>query len=399
VVQGVIEALDARTAAGSLAGQGIVPLDIQAAAEERAGSPDVMAAVRQWMGQGGVSKVDLQLFSRQMNTLLKAGVPILRALEGLRQSATNPRLADVLADVLDNLQAGRELSACFARHPRVFDQFYCSMIQVGEITGQLDEMFLRLHQHLEFEREMSDRVTTALRYPGFVVVAMGMALVVINVFVVPAFAKVFASFHAELPLMTRMLIGFSDFTVRYGWALLFAVAGCSVLFRWWVRTQAGRLAWDHLKMQLPIAGTIVTKATLARFCRSFALSLRSGVPITTGLPAVALAVDNAHVRRVIEKMRDGIERGDSLLKNAIASRVFTPVVLQMIAVGEETGDLDGMMEEIAEFYQREVDSQLKSLSAQIEPILIIGLGVLVLVLALGVFLPMWDLGRVSQGRG
>jgi MSHA biogenesis protein MshG len=123
------------------------------------------------------------------------------------------------------------------------------------------------------------------------------------------------------------------------------------------------------------------------------------VPITTGLPAVALAVDNAHVRRVIEKMRDGIERGDSLLKNAIASRVFTPVVLQMIAVGEETGDLDGMMEEIAEFYQREVDSQLKSLSAQIEPILIIGLGVLVLVLALGVFLPMWDLGRVSQGRG
>lgn len=397
-VQGVIEALDARTAAGSLAGQGIVPLDIRASAEA-AGSIDVLAELRKWLNSGGVSKADLQLFSRQMNTLLKAGVPILRALEGLRQSATSQRLAGVLADVLDNLQSGRELSACFARHPKVFDPFYCSMIQVGEITGQLDEMFMRLNQHLEFERDMAERVKSALRYPSFVVAAMVMGLVVINVFVVPAFATVFASFHAELPLMTRILIGFSNFTVRYGWALALGSAGAYALFKWWIGTQEGRLAWDHIKMRLPIAGPIVTKATLARFCRSFALSLRSGVPITTGLPAVALAVDNAYVRRVIEKMRDGIERGDSLLKNAIASRVFTPVVLQMIAVGEETGDLDGMMEEIAGFYQREVDVQLKGLSAQIEPILIIGLGLMVLVLALGVFLPMWDLGRVSQGHG
>ena len=397
-VQGKLDAMSMQAAAASLGGQGITPLTIQSAGTTATASTvDVMASLKDMLGSG-VSHQDLQLFSRQMNTLLKSGVPILRALEGLRQSANNAAFATVIAEVLANLQAGRELSACFSRHPKVFNQFYCSMIQVGEVTGQLDEMFFRLYEHLEFERDMQERVKTALRYPAFVMTAMAGAMVVINLFVIPAFSKVFASFHAELPLVTRILIGFSSFMLNYWWLLLLIFVATTLGFKSWVNTKAGRLWWDRLKMHLPIAGTIVTKATLARFCRSFALSLRSGVPITTGLASVALAVDNAFMRRVIERMKEGIERGDSVLKNAIASKVFTPVVLQMIAVGEETGDLDGMMQEVAEVYQREVDTQLKTLSAQIEPIMIVGLGAMVLVLALGIFLPMWDLGSVSQGK-
>jgi MSHA biogenesis protein MshG len=399
-VRGSLDALSAQAVASSLGGQGITPLTIQAAAT----APGLGLGLEQawaWLQdrlQPGISQQELQLFSRQMHTLLRAGVPILRALEGLRQSATHPAFALVLADVLEQLQAGRELSSCFAKHPKVFSYFFCSMIQVGEVTGQLDEMFLRLSQHLEFERDLAERVRVALRYPSFVVLAMAGALVGINLLVIPAFSKVFASFHAELPMLTRVLIGFSDFMLHDWWLLGGAAAGGWMAFKAWVSRPTGRFRWDRLKMRLPIAGTLVTKATLSRFCSSFALSLRSGVPITTGLATVALAVDNAYMRRIIEQMKEGIERGDSVLRNAVDAKVFTPVVLQMISVGEETGDLDGMLQEIAAVYQREVDSQLKNLSAQIEPILIVAMGALVMLLALGVFLPMWDLGSVTQGR-
>jgi len=399
-VRGSLEALSPLAAASALGGQGITPLTIQASKAEF----DLFQRLSEawdWLEdrfQSGASQQELQLFSRQMHTLLRSGVPILRALEGLRQSATNPSFALVLADVLEQLQARRELSTCFVRHPKVFSFFYCSMIQVGEVTGQLEEMFLRMSHHLEFERDLQERVKVALRYPTFVLLAMAGALVGINILVIPAFSKVFASFHAELPLLTRVLIGFSDFMVHFWWLLLAAVAGGVMGFRAWVSRPSGRRLWDRYKMNLPIAGTLITKTVLARFCSSFALSLRSGVPITTGLATVAMAVDNAYMRQVIERMKEGIERGDSVLRNATEARIFTPVVLQMISVGEETGDLDGMLQEIAGVYQREVDYQLKNLSAQIEPILIVLMGALVLLLALGVFLPMWDLGSVTQGH-
>ena len=396
-VQGSLDALTVQAAASSLGGQGITPLTIQASkgSQGQPAGDALMQRIKKAI-EPKVTRQDLQLFSRQMHTLLRAGVPILRALEGLRQSATNPAFALVIADVLENLQSGRELSLCFARHPAVFNYFYCSMIQVGEVTGQLDEMFQRLYKHLEFEHDMIDRVKSALRYPSFVMMAMAGAMVVINLVVIPSFAKVFDSFHADLPLLTRVLIGFSNFMVGYWWLLLGLMAGMFYGFKGWIKNPVGQLWWDRFKMRLPIAGSIVTKATLSRFCSSFALSLRSGVAITAGLATVALAVDNAYMRRIIERMKDGIERGDSVLKNAVDAKIFTPVVLQMVAVGEETGDLDGMMQEVANLYQREVDSQLKSLSAQIEPILIVVLGAMVLVLALGIFLPMWDLGSVSQ---
>jgi MSHA biogenesis protein MshG len=213
--------------------------------------------------------------------------------------------------------------------------------------------------------------------------------------VIPAFATVFKSFGADLPLPTRILVACSDFTLAYGWLLAIAAVAAFFGARAWIGTPAGRLAWDRWKLKFPLAGKIVLKATLARFARSFSLSLKSGVPVEQALSVVASTVDNAHVAQKVDGMRSGVERGESILRAAAGTGVFTPVVLQMIAVGEETGAVDELLDEVAQLYTNDVQYDLKTLAQQIEPVLIVFLGVLVLVLALGVFLPVWDLGRVA----
>ena len=390
LVRGVLEGPDSGGVAGQLSGQGITPVEIVAT-----GAPAGKGGARFRLFREKISAEDVMLFSRQMYTLLKAGVPILRALAGLQESTQNKAFAAIIGEIRSALDSGRELSVALRQHPKVFSPFYVNMIQVGEMTGMLEEVFLRLFYHLDFERGMRERVRSALRYPTFVVIALVIAVTVINLFVIPAFAKVFAGFKAELPLMTQVLIATSNFFVNFWPLLLAGVVAAVVGFRAYVATPVGRYQWDEIKLRLPLAGRIILTATLARFSRSFALASRSGVPIVQGLNSVAEVVDNAFIAKRIGQMRDGVERGESVLSTAAATGVFTPVVLQMIAVGEETGELDDLMQEVAEMYEREVDYALKSLSAQIEPILIVSLGVLVLILALGVFLPIWDLGKVA----
>jgi len=397
LVAGVLEGLDAGAIADQLFGSGVTPLDIspttrKATSGAAGGSKE---SLRERLFKQKVTSLDVQLFSRQIYTLLKSGVPIMRGLAGLQESSVNKSFAAVIRDLRESLDAGRELSVAMRRHSEVFTPFYLAMVRVGEMTGRLEEVFLRLFDHLEFDRDMRERVKTALRYPMFVIIAMVAAMVVVNVFVIPQFEKVFSSFHAELPLMTRILIGFSRFTVAWWPALAAGGFGAVFGFRAWTRTGAGRLAWDRYKLRLPIAGKIIHKATMARFARSFALSLRSGVPIVQALTVVSQTADNAYLAMRIEQMRDGVERGESILRTATNAQVFTPIVLQMIAVGEESGSLDDLMDEIAMMYEREVDYELKTLSSQIEPILITFLGAMVLVLALGIFLPIWDLGKAA----
>ena len=390
LVEGLLEGVSSGGVADVLLGRGITPVSIN---ETRA--PAKAAGGGLALFKPKVEHVDILLFSRQIHTLLKAGVPIIRALNGLQDSATNPAMKDVIRDVRESLEGGRELSASLARHPKVFTPFYLSMVRVGEATGLLDEIFLRLFEHMEFERYMREQVKSALRYPMFVVIAMAAAIVVVNLFVIPAFAKVFQGFGAELPLMTRILLGFSNFMITWWPALLIGLVAGIFAFRSWVATRGGRMQWEALVLRLPIAGKIVRKAAMARFARSFALGMRSGVPIMQALTNSSQTVDNSYIGAKIEGMRDTVERGESVLRSAIASGFFSPVVLQMLAVGEESGALDDMMEEVGEMYQREVEYELKTLGQQIEPILIVCLGALVLVLALGIFLPMWDLGKVA----
>ena len=396
LVRGVLENADSGAIADQLLTSGVSPINISPAS-----GPQALAG-EGWLRRLSSEKVtleDMVLFSRQMYTLLKSGVPILKALAALQESAVRIGFANMLQDLRTSLDSGRDLSTAMRRHPKVFGPFYISMVRVGELTGALEEVFLRLFHHIEFEKEIKDQVSQALRYPIFVIVVMSIALVIVNLFVIPAFARIFANFHAELPLMTRVLIGFSDFMVQYWPALLGLVAGAYILFRVWVGTPAGLYKWDQMKIRIPIAGKIILKATLARFARSLSIALKSGVPIVQALSVVEQVVDNAYVGQRIEQIREGVERGESLLRTAVTTGVFTPVVLQMISVGEEAGELDELLREVAEMYQREVEYELKTLSSQIEPILIVMLGGLVLVLALGVFLPMWDMGQAALGSG
>ncbi len=396
LVNGSLEAMSASAVADQLLLQGITPLEIKPAPKQEDGAG---LKFNLTLFAEKVRHVDVLLFSRQIYTLLKAGVPIMRALAGLQESSSNGAMKRLLQEVRESLDSGRELSASLARHSTVFPPFYLSMVRVGEMTGRLEEIFLRLFYHLDFEQFMRNQVKSALRYPSFVVAAMAIAIVVVNIWVIPAFAQVFKGFNAKLPFMTQLLINFSDFMVADWPYLLAGLIGAIFAFRAWVATPMGRYLWDRTKLRVPIAGKIVEKATLARFSRSFALAVRSGVPVVQAMSVVAQTVDNVFIADKIEKMREGVERGESVLRTAISARVFTPIVLQMVAVGEESGALDDMMEEVADMYQREVEYELKNLSQQIEPILIVALGILVLILALGIFLPIWDLGRVAFKRG
>lgn len=395
-VSGQLEAMTENGVADQLRAIGVVPVHIAAAVvavEEKA------EGWLERLTRKPVVDEDLMIFSRQMYTLNKAGVPILRAFSGLQASASKPAMVELLKDIRSSLDQGRELSAAMARHQDLFGGFYIAMIRVGEMTGRLTEVFLRLNEHMEFERDVRERIKQAMRYPTFVMIAMAVAIVILNIFVIPVFAKVFAGFNAELPLITRGLLGFSSWMLKW-WPLLIALGiGVWVGVRAYLRTTAGRYRWDARKLKLPIIGEIILKATLARFARSFALSSQSGVPLVQALTVVAQTVDNAFIGARIEQMRDGIERGESISRCAAATGVFTPVVLQMINVGEETGELDNLLFEIAGMYERETDYNIKGLSAAIEPILLAVIGVLVLLLALGVFLPLWNMGQAAMGRG
>jgi MSHA biogenesis protein MshG len=396
LVEGIVDAVTSDAVAAQLMAGGVVPVSIEP-------TLDAVSVVDggSWLQAllaKPVTMEDALVLTRQFYTLQKAGVPILRALAGLEASTTHPGIVSLLQDVRASLDQGRELATAFARHPAVFSPFFIAMTRVGELTGKLTEVFKRLAEHLEFELDIRARIKQALRYPIMVLIAMAIALVVINVFVLPKFADVFAHFKTELPLMTRILLGFSAWTLKW-WPMVVAGGiGLGLAWRNWIATASGRYTWDRFKLKLPIAGDIVLKATLARFARSFALASSSGVPISQAMTVVAQTVDNAYIGARIEQMRDGVERGESISRCATATGVFTPIVLQMIAVGEETGELDTLMIEIAQMYERETDYAIKGLSAAIEPIMLAVIGAMVLVLALGVFLPLWNLGQAAQGR-
>ena len=401
LVTGSTEAENDGAVADQLLAAGVTPIEVRRVnavgggeAGQIAGAPQMLQAL---LGQR-VSAEETLVLSRQLYTLQKAGVPLLRSLAGLQASTPRLPMIQLLGDLRASLDQGRELSAGMARHPGVFSAFYVAMVQVGEMTGKLTEVFLRLAEHLEFELDVRARIKQALRYPTMVLVAIVSAIIVINIFVLPTFATMFAGFKAELPLMTRVLLGVSSFTLRF-WPLgLAAGIGGTVLLRSWLATERGRYLWDRQQLRLPVIGDIVRKATLARFARSFAMASKSGVPISQAMTVVARTVDNAWIGARIEQMRDGVERGESLSRCAAAAGVFTPVVLQMIAVGEETGELDTLLIEIAGMYERETDHAIKGLSAAIEPLLLLVIGGMVLVLALGVFMPLWSMGQAAMGR-
>lgn len=392
---GVIEAASAQAAAQALLSQNVVPTSITETKRGNAASNEGLSAISLFEQKVGID--ELIIFARQMYSLLKAGIPIIRAIKGLSENASHKRFQEILKDIADQLEQGRNLSAAMAKYERIFTRLTISVVVVGENTGKLDDVFLQLALYFEREQETRKRIKSALRYPTFVIIALVIAMFILNLFVVPVFTQMFERFNTELPIMTRVLIATSDFFVNYWWLLLIGIVGAIVVVKQYVNSEVGRLKWDRIKLKLPVVGSIIERSLLSRYSRSFSMILRAGVPLTAGLSLTADAVDNAFMQQRIREMRQGIEKGESLLRVSKNSELFSTLVLQMVAVGEETGRLEPLLEESADYYEREVDFDLKSLTAKIEPILIGFVAVMVLILALGIFTPMWNMMSAVKG--
>tara|TARA_R110001592_G_scaffold9288_1_gene49530 strand:- start:20634 stop:21860 length:1227 start_codon:yes stop_codon:yes gene_type:complete len=393
-VEGVLDVANSNAAASELAKKGIIPIKIAEQLEKSAG----LASMNIQIFKPKVSLDELIIFCRQMNALTRAGIPIIRAMKGLADSTKSEILKETLYDVSRRLESGINLASSMQAHSNIFSELFISMIHVGENTGQLDTAFKRLSENLEMERDTIKRVKSATRYPTMVISAIFIALFIVNLFVIPKFASVFAKFGADLPLPTQILVATSNFCLDYWWLIIGGIIGAIYGFKYWVKTEQGAYIWDKKKLKLPVVGILFDQIALSRFTRNFAMMLSAGMAITHALAIAAEASGNKYIGRQILGMKAGIERGDSLLRTARATEIFTPLVLQMISVGEETGSVDALLNEVADFYDEEADYSLRRLSEAIEPILIVAMGGIVLVLALGVFLPIWDLGKAAMGK-
>ena len=389
-VNGRVEAPNLDAAAEQLFGNRITPHEIREAEDTATGN----VSLRQILSSDRISDVERITFARQMHNLTKAGLPLDRAIRGLEASLANPGFKRVLRDVVANLERGNTLADALAQHPKVFNDLFISLVNVGENTGRLDLAFADLAKYIEVERTTSKQLKSATRYPMFVLAAMAGAIAVITVFVIPAFSGVFERLGASLPWQTKALIATSDFAVTF-WPLMIGVAVLSYgAFKFWSLSHSGGIQWARIKIRIPLVGSIFERIALGRFAKTFAIMGRSGVPVVRALSIVAEVVGNKYIGSKIIEMGGGVSRGESLYLTAQRSNIFLPLVLQMIAVGEESGNLPDLLDEVSDFYDGEIEYDLNRLTESIEPILIIFIAALVLVLALGVFLPIWDLGGI-----
>ncbi|MEZ8101914.1 type II secretion system F family protein [Vibrio bivalvicida] len=389
---GQLEASSRESAAEQLMDKGIIPINISAHSGKSAWNLDFKALLTP-----AIPLEVLVIFCRQLYSLTKAGVPLLRSMKGLSQNSANKQLQQALEDVTHELTNGRSLSASMQLFPKVFSPLFVSMIHVGENTGRLDQALLQLANYYEQEVETRKRIKTAMRYPTFVIISIVIALFFLNVFVIPQFSSMFSRFGAELPLPTRILIATSEFFVNYWVMMVAAIVATLFGFRAWLGTANGREKWDKFRLKMPVVGELINRAQLSRFSRTFALMLKAGVPLNQSLALSAEALGNKFLEIRLSEMKSSIEAGGTISATAINSGVFTPLVIQMISVGEETGRVDELLLEVADFYDREVDYDLKTLTARIEPILLVIVAGMVLILALGIFLPMWGMLDAIKG--
>jgi MSHA biogenesis protein MshG len=386
---GLMEGDGQDAVAARLLASGITPIAIKPASPAADGG-DASRMLRN-LGMGKPSIGDLVLFSRQMYTITKSGIPLLRGIKGLAASTHNAVLREKLEEVLRDLEGGRDLAGSLARHPGVFPPLYVSIVRVGEETGTLERSFKRLAEYMQQDQEMSDRIKAAMRYPMIVLGVVAIAIAVLTVFVIPKFEPLFKTLGDNLPWPTRAIINVSEFT-RNHWYVVVTGIGFTVFgIRQYIAGERGRFRWDELKLRIPVIGKLVHQGTLARICNSLSISMTAGMPVIQTLNVIAKSAGNEYMADRVQRLRTSVERGEPLSRAAAGVGMFPPLVLQMLAVGEETGDLPALLDEITGFYEREVDYALKHLSSAIEPILIVAVGGIVCILALGIMLPMWEM--------
>lgn len=389
--EGKLEAASTQAVADNLLSAGLIPVEIKAAK-----SNNRSAVSWQQFIHGRVKLEALLILCRQFSSLTRAGIPILRIVEGLRDTTDNKILKAALNEVATALNQGQTLANALAAHPHIFNSLFISLVDVGESTGQLEQAFSQLSHYFQLELDTRRRVKAATRYPMFVIIAMVIALVILNIYVIPAFSGIFAGLGADLPWTTRFLISSSEFFSHYILHIILSLLLIGFALWRYVKTPQGQLRWHTWLLRIPIIGPLINRILLARFCRSFSMMLSAGVPIVRVLTLAGTATGNAYLKQAILGMGGELASGSSLSAVATNSGVFTPLILQMFKVGEETGRVDQMVMEAGRFYEEEVDYDITNLTAKIEPILIVIISAMVLVLALGIFTPMWDMLDLIQ---
>lgn len=339
---------------------------------------------------------ELAIFARQMYTLTKTGVPLASALRNLADNTVNERMAEALYGIVDRLEGGQDLAASMQNYPDVFPSMIVNLVRVGQSSGRLSEGFLYANDYLESEANSRKNLKSALRYPMFVAISLIVAIIVINVFVIPSFANVFQQAHVTLPLPTRIFIAVSNFMLHDWVFILLFLAIVYALLRYYYHTPQGHYRFDKWILYTPFIGKMVRRIIMLRFAEAFAITIQSGVPLIEGVTLVAQSIENRYARAKILLIREAIEHGKTLTQSAAATELFSPLELQMLNVSEETGELSDMLKQIAEFYQREVSYDMKRLNDVIEPIMILLLGGIVLMLALAVYLPVWNIAKAAK---
>jgi len=345
--------------------------------------------------KGKVTDKDITLFTRQLATMMKSGVPLLQAFDIVGKGHSNPAVAKLLGDIKADVETGSSLSAAFKKYPLYFDNLFCNLVGAGEQAGILDTLLDRLATYKEKILAIKGKIKSALMYPVSIIVVAFVITAVIMIFVVPAFKELFSSFGADLPAPTLFVMGISDFFVEWWWAIFGSIAfGLWYFFYTWKRSESMQSTMDRLVLKLPIFGEVIRKATIARFARTLATMFAAGVPLVEALDSVAGAAGNRGYHDATKRIQSEISTGTSLTVAMQNTEVFPNMMMQMAAIGEESGALDSMLEKVADFYETEVDDAVEGLSSLMEPIIMVVLGVLIGGLVVAMYLPIFKLGSV-----
>ncbi len=337
-----------------------------------------------------ISKKDVIVFSRQLATLYQSGVPLTKSLDSLMEFARNKKFKEILAEIKRDVESGQTLSKSFAKHPKVFSEIYVNMVEVGETSGLLYDILVRLALLMEKDMAVRAKVKSATFYPKIVVSAIIIAVVILVGFVIPKFAMLYKSFNVPLPLETRILVAVSDFFVGFWYAVLIAAVALTAVVKIYLNSSSGRLWWDEHKLKIPIFGSIFYKSMMSQFTRIFGLLFQSGLPVNRAFELIRNAVNNKFFTNKIDEIQSDVTRGESIANSFKNSRIFSGIIIQMVSVGEETGHIDEMLGKVADYFDEDLDHQLGMLQASIEPVLLTIIFGMVLFLALAIYLPIID---------
>ncbi len=350
---------------------------------------------RRTSGGRSIKQKDIAVFTRQLATMMKAGVPLLQSFDIVARGSTNPRLTKLLTDIRNDVETGTSLSAAFRKHPLHFDALYCNLVEAGEAGGILEALLDRLAIYQEKTMAIKSKIKSALMYPVAVIIVAFVVLTVIMLFVIPAFKDVFKSFGGELPAPTLVVIALSEFFVQWWWLIFAILLGGGYFFmQSWKRSEKMQMFMDRLLLRIPVFGDLINKSVIARWTRTLSTMFAAGVPLVEALDSVGGASGNAVYVQATEQIQRDVSSGSALTTSMTSTGVFPNMVLQMAAIGEESGALDHMLAKAAEFYEEEVDEMVKGLSSLMEPFIIVILGVLIGGIVVSMYLPIFKLGAV-----